>query len=270
MERWRQYFTLNMAKNAYFIATGLGVFIFMMYCLEVRFFPSKVSLSEIIFFLSISASFSLILCFFLLGWYSVSSVFIYLLLSLVKLIVVRLNPFNKKIKNYVRKYELVANKLHIINAFSAHFIIAIITMLCVYKLVTDHGVSLPSIMISIGITTLFIAIIPNVYLDRRVKKEKRNFHVVSIAAVVIFLFFMLSGLTSSLIDTTMGMIGVRKENAIYSINGAELDMARYLTGNMSQLYFRGDVIFTGIGESSLVTVNGKNVIVNTDHLTIAY
>ena len=92
----------------------------------------------------------------------------------------------------------------------------------------------------------------------------------SIVASALFLFFAISGMPSILSDAGMGLIGVRRHDVNFVLQGNDLEMARYLTGKPQQIFFKGDALFTGVGTTSLLVINDKKIIVKNENFTISF
>ncbi|MDM2737103.1 hypothetical protein OGY35_17225 [Citrobacter sp. Ct235] len=117
---------------------------------------------------------------------------------------------------------------------------------------------------------IFITLIPNVYFDKRIKKESKRKHTICIIASALCLFFALSGMAPILSDAGMEAIGVRKQDVTFFLQGNDLEMARHLMGDPKQDFFKGDALFTGVGTTSLLVINHKKMIVNNENLTLSF
>lgn len=126
------------------------------------------------------------------------------------------------------------------------------------------------VLVSIVCTAVFITLIPYTFIDKRIKKEDKRITVKSISALIIVIFFLFSDMLPVLSDAGMKFIGVRKTNVTILLQGSELEMARHLTGNRDQTFFEGDVLFTGVGTSSLLVINNKKIIVRNENLILSY
>jgi len=126
------------------------------------------------------------------------------------------------------------------------------------------------VLLSLVSTAVFITLIPYTYIDKKIKKENKRSAAISILVLIIILFFMVSDMAPVLSDAGMRYIGVRKTNVTILLQGSELEMARHLTGNQDQTFFKGDALFTGVGTSSLLVINNKNIIVKNENLTLSF
>jgi len=91
-----------------------------------------------------------------------------------------------------------------------------------------------------------------------------------IAVIALFFFFLLSGMAPVLSDAGMSIIGVKKTNVTVILQGDDLQMARHLTENPNQNYFKGEALFTGVGTTSLLVINKKKVVVKNENLSLAF
>lgn len=117
---------MNMAKNIYLSLTGAGVIVFMIYSMRIGFLPTGLSVSDVIFFLLVTLSFSIFLTFYLTFWYSMSVVISYFCIKCILLLI----P-NKKIKREEWRGRLIATlisgkRMKIYVVLFAHSIIAFI------------------------------------------------------------------------------------------------------------------------------------------------
>lgn len=87
---------------------------------------------------------------------------------------------------------------------------------------------------------------------------------------MVFIFLLSSGMGKFLNDSAMRVIGVKKGDATLLLKGNDLEMARHLTGNSGQSFFYGDVLFTGVGDTLLLVINHKRLIVKNANLTISF
>ncbi len=261
---------MNMAKNIYLSLTGGGVVVFMIYSMRIGFLPTGLSLSDVIFFLLVIISFSIFLMFSLTLWYSMSVVTSYFFMKLILL----LAP-NKKIKREEWRGRLKATlkagkRMKIYVALFVHVIIAFIGGSTLILGCSNGMLDAKFVLLSLTCTTIFITLIPNTYIDKKIKKEDKRSTAISILGLIIFLFFMISDMAPILSDAGMRYIGVRKNNVTILLQGSELEMGRHLTGNQDQIFFKGDALFTGVGTSSLLVINNKNIIVKNENLTLSF
>lgn len=266
----KKFLNMNMAKNIYLSLTGGGVVVFMIYSMRVGFLPTGLSLSDVIFFLLVIISFSIFLTFSLALWYSMSVVTSYFCMKLILL----LAP-NKKIKREEWRGRLKATlnagkRMKIYVALFAHAIISFIGSVILILGSSNGMFEAKFVLLSLACTAIFITLIPYTYIDKKIKKEDKRSTALSILGLIIVLFFMISDMAPVLSDAGMRYIGVRKTNVTILLKGSELEMARNLTGNQDQIFFKGDALFTGVGTSSLLVINNKNIIVKNENLTLSF
>ena len=266
----KNFLNMNMAKSIYLSLTGGGVVVFMIYSMRIGFLPMGLSLSDVIFFLLAIISFSIFLTFSLALWYSMSVVISYFCMKFILL----LAP-NKKIKRKEWRGKLKATlkagkRMKIYDVLFAHIIIAIIGGFILILGASNGVLEAKSILLSLACTAIFITLIAYTYIDKKVKKEDKRNNVLSILGLIIVLFFIVSNMAPVLSDAGMRYIGVRKTNVTILLKGSELEMARHLTGNQDQIFFKGDALFTGVGTSSLLVINNKNIIVKNENLTLSF
>ncbi|WMY76432.1 hypothetical protein RHD99_11120 [Buttiauxella selenatireducens] len=259
-----------MAKNIYLCLTGAGVVVFMFYCMRIDFFPTGLTLTDVIFFLMVITSFSLFLFFFLVCWYSMSVVVSYLFINSTLLIFRKKNKKPGDLLYKLKGTSRMARLLKIYDPVPGHFLISLISMLVVYSAVKAGKIEVQSVFLSVFATALFFTLIPYVYFEKKVKKDDKKKHTLSIIAFLLFSFFSLSGIPPLLSDAGMSFIGVRKSNVTVILQGNDLEMARLLTGNPNQTYFKCDALFTGVGTSSLLVINNKRMIASNEHLSLSF
>lgn len=140
----------------------------------------------------------------------------------------------------------------------------------IFSEINRGNIESKAVISSLFAMTVFITLIPNVYFDKKVRKEDKKKVTLSIGAFTLILFFILSDMPPLLSDAGMNFIGVRKSNITVTLQGNDLDMARYLTGNRNQTYFKGDAIFTGVGTTSLLIINQRRMIVSNENMSITF
>jgi len=261
---------MNMAKNIYLSLIGGGVAVFMIYSMRIGFLPTGLSLSDVIFFLLVIISFSIFLTFSLAIWYSMSVVTSYYCTKFILF----LTP-NKKIKREEWRGRLkitlkVGRSMRIYVALFAHLIIAFMGGLFLIFGSANEMLDGKSVILSLLFTAFLITLIPYTYIDKKIKEEDKKSTAISILVLIFVLFFMLSNMAPVLSDAGMKYIGVRKTNVTILLKGSELEMARHLTGNHDQTFFKGDALFTGVGTSSLLVINNKKIIVKNENLTLSF
>lgn len=263
----KRILTMAIAKNIYTCMVGAGVFVFMYYCMRIEFIPTGLTLSDAVFFLSVITSFSIFLCFFLLCWYSISVIIFnfFMRVSLCMLKGKKDNLFFSLKKAYCMTR---LRKIH--EPFMGHIIISIIGVFVIFLMVTSGKISLSSVILSVMIVTISFLSISGIYTNRKLAKETKKNYVIIAIILTISLFFMHSGVPPVLSDIGMKSIGVRKSDTMALLQGKDLEMARYLTGNYHQTYFKCDVLFTGIGSTSLLVINNKKIIVNNDNMSLSF
>lgn len=264
----RSALNMDVGKNIYLCLTGAGVVVFMFYCIRIQFFPTGLTLSDVIFFLMVIASFSLILVFFILCWYSMS-VIVAAISMKGAFFLARRNENSKALRSF-KGTRRIARKMKIYEPIWAHVIISLIAILTIYSVVRSRHIDVLPVFSSIIMTAALIMIIPNIYFDKRIEKKKKNKMAALIIGVAFVLFFMLSGMAPVLSDAGMTIIGVRKPNVTIILKGSDLKMARYLTGNQDQNYFTGEALFTGVGASSLLVINKKRIVVKNENLALSF
>jgi hypothetical protein len=265
----KRILNINIVKNIYLCLTGAGVVVFMFYCMQIGFFPTGVSLTDVIFFLMAIISFSLFLVFFLVCWYSMAVVASNLFMKITLLI------FKKKLKKRdgplfsLRRTNRMARFMKIYEPVSGHILMSIIGGFVIF-LTIKSGKGNPTLIFSSVILTAFwITSIPNIYLEKNIKREQRRKYMLIMFAIAPILFFI-SGMPPLLSDAGMSLIGVRKSNVTVILDGNDLKMARLLTGNQNQTYFLGDALFTGVGTTSLLLINHRRMIVSNSNLSLSF
>jgi len=267
---FRQYLNMNVARDFYFCVSAAGVMVFLIYCLRISFFPTGMSLSDAIFFLMVIFSFSLLMGFFFIGWYSIASVLVWCGLKL-SLFYFRLTKVknNKVYKSLKRTYR-TALKIKIFEAIFGLIGVSFIVGVVIVTLILKRKVQFELVITSILLFSLCIYLIINVNHDKRIPKENKKKMKAGLSIFMIVGFFVFSGMWIVLSDGSMKMIGVKKDNATFLLKEGDLEMARHLTGNQDQSFFYGDAIFTGVGDTSLLIINRKRLIVKNANLTISF
>jgi len=264
----RSTLKMDVVKNIYLCLTGAGVIVFMFYCIRMQFFPTGLTLSDVIFFLMVITSFSLILVFFILCWYSMSVIVAALSMRVAFFLATKYK--NSKALRSFKGTRRVARKMKIYEPIWAHVIISFMAIFTIYLVVRSKDVNVLPIFSSVIMTAALIMIIPNIYFDKRIEKKKKNKMAALVTGVAFIFFFMLSGMAPVLSDTGMTIIGVRKSNVTIMLQGSDLKMARHLTGNQEQNYFTGEALFTGVGASSLLVIDKKRIIVKNENLSLSF
>lgn len=242
----------------------------MYYCMRIKFFPTGLSLSDVIFFLMVIASFLLFLVFFLLCWYSISVITSYLVMKIILLIFKKKSKISgSRLYTFKGTYRM-ARVLKMYDLLLVYIIVSLIGVFIILSEIKKGNIETKSVVLSLFAITVFIALIPNVYFDKKVGKENKKKVALSIGAFTLLLFFTLSDMPPLLSDAGMNLIGVRKSNITVTLQGNDLEMARYLTGNRNQTYFKGDAIFTGVGTTSLLIINQKRMIVSNENMSITF
>jgi len=263
----KRFLTMDTAKNIYLCLTGAGVVVFMFYCMRIQFFPTGLSLSDVIFFLMVIASFSLFLFFFILCWYSMSIITanIFMRVALFTLRRTKKSDLHRTFKGTNRMAKL----MKIYEPFLAHFLISAIGIMIIFFMESSNKIDFFSISLSIIMTAFCIMLIPNIYYDKKIQKPKKKKLAGLMVGCGFFFFFMVSDMPPVLSDAGMTYIGVKKSNITVMLQGPDLEMARHLTGNQSQVYFKGDALFTGVGATSLLVINNKEIIVKNENLSLS-
>lgn len=261
---------LQTAKNIYLWLTGAGVVIFMMYSLRIGFWPTGLSLSDVIFFLLVIISFSILLIFFLAIWFSMSVVLSYALIKTLLLVTSANNKNSRAFRSIFRGVLRVAKQTKIFEGLYVHLFTALIGVFFLYIIEQKGTIDLGSIALLFLFSVLFMIMIPWVYIDRKIKKKNKNKLALSISGLLVTLIVFVSGIPPVLNDAGMTYLGVRKSNVTILLQGKDLEMARYLTGNQNQTVFKGDALFTGVGSTSLLIINNRRLIVTNDNLALSF
>lgn len=264
----RSALNMEVGKNIYLCLTGAGVVVFMFYCIRMQFFPTGLTLSDVIFFLMVITSFSLILVFFILCWYSMSVIVATLSLKGAFFIATR-NKNPKALRSF-KGTRRIARKMKIYEPIWGHVIISFMAIFTIYLVVRSKNVDVLPIFSSVMMTAALIMIIPNIYFDKSIEKKKKNKVAALVTGAAFIFFFMLSGMAPVLSDAGMTIIGVRKSSVTIMLQGGDLKMARHLTGNQDQNYFTGEALFTGVGATSLLVINKKRIIVKNENLSLSF
>jgi len=264
----RSALKMEVVKNIYLCLTGAGVVVFMFYCMRIQFFPTGLTLSDAIFFLMVIASFSLILGFFILCWYSMSVIVSAIFIN-ISLFCAKINK-SPKVLYSLKGTKRMARRMKIYEPAWAHAIISVIAIVTLFTIVRSRHIDVLSVFLSVIVTSSLMTIVPSIYFDKRIEKKKKNKMAALICGIAFFLFFLLSGMAPVLSDAGMTFIGVRKSNITVMLQGDDLKMARHLTGNQEQNYFTGDALFTGVGASSLLVINKKRIIVKNENLALSF
>lgn len=253
---------MQTAKNIYLALTGAGVIIFMMYSLRIGFLPTGLSLSDVIFFLLVIMSFSILLAFFLALWFSMSVILSYSLIKTLLLISPMHTQKSKAWRRTLRGTYRVANRMKIFEGLYVHALISLIGITFLYLGVKNTNLNGGSITLSFLFSVLFMTMIPWVYIDKKVIKKDKKKVALSIAGLIATIIMFISDIPPIFSDAGMAYIGVRKSNVTILLHGKDLEMARHLTGNQNQTFFKGDTLFTGVGSTSLLIINNKKIIVS--------
>jgi len=163
----------------------------------------------------------------------------------------------------------MAKLMKIYEPIFAHSLISLIGIVIIFLMKPSSKIDAFSIFLSIAMAAFCIMLIPNIYYDKKIQKQKKK----SLAGLVVgcglFFFFMFSGMPPVLSDAGMTYIGVKKSNITVMLQGSDLEMARHLTGNLSQVYFKADALFTGVGATSLLVINNKKIVVKNENLSLS-
>lgn len=264
----RNALKMDVGKNIYLCMLAAGVIVFIFYCMRIQFLPTGLTLSDVIFFLMVIVSFSLILVFFIVCWYSMS-IMVSAIFMKVSFLVVRNRKNVKLIRNF-KGTRRIARRMKFYEPLWAHFLISFIGVLTILVIEKARGIDMLSVSLSIAMTAFCLTLIPNIYFDKRIHKQKKNKMVGFIAVIALFFFFLLSGMAPVLSDAGMSIIGVKKTNVTVILQGDDLQMARHLTENPNQNYFKGEALFTGVGTTSLLVINKKKIVVKNENLSLAF
>lgn len=261
---------MNSAKNFYLCITAAGVVVFLFYCLRIRFFPTGMSLSDAIFFLLVIFSFSLLMGFAFTGWYSVSCILVWIFLK-SSLFICRVskktkNKFYRSCKGSYR----TAKRMNLFEPMFALILVSLMIGVVVVKLVSDGKLQVLQIISSILLVAVGILFIANVNYEKLMTREKKRKMTITFIGFMVFTFLLFSGMGEIINDSAMRVIGVKKDDATFLLKDTDLEMARHLTGNSGQSFFYGDVLFTGVGDTSLLIINHKRLIVKNANLTISF
>jgi len=259
---------MNVGKKIYLCLNGAGVAVFMFYCIRIQFLPTGLTLSDVIFFLMVIVSFSIILVFFILCWYSMS-VIVSAFFMKIALIFARRSKDSKALRS-LKGTSKVARMMKIYEPVWAHVLISFMAIFTIYLVVRSKHVDVLPIFLSVIMTASLIMAIPNIYFDRRIEKKKKNKIAAFVSGMAFILFFIFSGMAPVLSDAGMTIIGVRKPNVTIMLQGSDLKMARYLMGNQEQDFFKGEALFTGVGATSLLVINNKKIIVKNENLSLSF
>ncbi|SNY78588.1 hypothetical protein SAMN02744775_03964 [Enterobacter sp. CC120223-11] len=212
-------------------------------------------------------SYSLILGFILILWYSMSVLASYIFMKCVCFI---FRVLKKKRPKSFKGTCRMARLMGIYEPILVFLAMSFVGIIVIFLSLASGRNDFQSIVSSIIITAVFIMLVPNVYYVRNVKKEKKRKHLIFIVISALFLFFTVSGMSSIISDAGMGLIGIKKNNATFLLKENDLEMARHLVGDKEQTFFKGDALFTGVGTTSLLVINKKKMVVNNENLTLSY
>lgn len=151
-----------------------------------------------------------------------------------------------------------------------HVLISIIGIFILFLMITSGKISSSSVILSVMIVVVSFLSIPGIYMNRKLAKETKKYYLILAVISTISLFLIHSGVPPVLSDVGMKSIGVRKSDTMALLQGKDLEMARYLTGNDHQTTFKCDVLFTGVGSTSLLVINNKKIIVNNDNMSLSF
>lgn len=266
----RQYLNMSTARNLYVITTALGVIVFLVYCLRINFFPTGMSLSDVIFFLLVILSFLLLAGITFCGWYSTGCIIVWLFLKLSLLICRKMNKTHGKSYRNLKGTYRAARKLHLFKPMFALISVSLIIGIVILKFIFDGKLQWPFVILSIFMVSLSILIIASVNYGKQLTREKKRHTTIGIFLFMVLPFLFYSGMGAIISDRSMTLIGVKKDDATFFLKDNDLEMARHLTGNNGQSFFYGDVLFTGVGDTSLLVINHKRLIVKNANLTISF
>lgn len=259
---------MNVGKKIYLCLNGAGVAVFMFYCIRMQFLPTGLTLSDVIFFLMVIVSFSIILVFFILCWYSMSVILSAFFIK-IALIVARRGKDLKALRS-LKGTSRISRKMKIYEPAWAHVIISLMAIFTIYLVVRSKHIDILPIFSSVIMTASLIMVIPNIYFDKGIEKKKKNKIAAFVSGMAFILFFIFSGMAPVLSDAGMTIIGVRKPSVNIMLKDDDLKMARYLMGNQEQSFFKGEALFTGVGTTSLLVINNKKIIVKNENLSLSF
>lgn len=266
----RQYLNMSTARNFHLLTTALGVIIFLVYCLRINFFPTGMSLSDVIFFLLVTLSFMLLMGFTFCGWYSTGCIIVWLFLKSSLLICRKMNKTHSKFYRNTKGTYRAARKLHLFEPMFALISVSFLIGFVILKFLLDGRLQVFLVISSILFVSVSILIIANVNYGKQMTREKKRYSTIGILFFMVFPLLFMSGMGEIISDRSMNIIGVKKDDATFLLKDNDLEMARHLTGNNGQSFFYGDVLFTGVGDTSLLIINHKRLIVKNANLTISF
>jgi hypothetical protein len=270
VELLNRFLKLEVLKRIYYGLFSSGVAVFVYYCVRIGFLPTGLSLSDVIFFFMVIMSFSLFLLFFLLCWYSISVVISNFAMKFIIFVLQMRKIKDKRLLRQFKGINLIAERMGIYSYMPYHYFIALTGGLVIFSGINSGKIDTLSVTLSIMIMSICISLVPHAYTDRRIKRGHKKNHLISLVVFSIFIFFTLSGMPPVLNDTSMSYIGFRKYDVTVTLEGSDLEMARYLTGNKNQTHFKCDALFTGIGSTSLLEIKDKRIIVKNSGMSLAY
>ncbi|KAF1020140.1 MAG: hypothetical protein GAK29_03719 [Acinetobacter bereziniae] len=144
------------------LGTFLGALCFTLYCHNLNYFPTGVSISDSLLFIIFAGSFCLIYGFMIVC-----------LLSLGVCITYILKPLFKFIHKYYKRYKLhkgaleVTDPIEFVKPEMIHVFLALLGVLFIYIMYTSD--SDPTVLLSLLATTFFLSIIWAGYHDHRLK-----------------------------------------------------------------------------------------------------
>lgn len=162
---------MDVGKNIYLCMLAAGVIVFIFYCMRIQFLPTGLTLSDVIFFLMVIVSFSLILVFFIVCWYSMS-IMVSAIFMKVSFLVVRNRKNVKLIRNF-KGTRRIARRMKFYEPLWVHFLISFIGVLTILVIEKARGIDMLSVSLSIAMTAFCLTLIPNIYFDKRIHKQKK-------------------------------------------------------------------------------------------------
>lgn len=142
------------------IGTFLGALCFTLYCHNLNYFPTGVTISDSLLFIIFAGSFCIIYGFMVVC-----------LLSLGVCITYVLNPLFKFIHKYYKQYKLnkgaleVPNPIEFVKPEVIHIVLALLGVLFIYLMYKSD--SDPTVLLSLLATTFFLSVIWAGYHDNR-------------------------------------------------------------------------------------------------------
>lgn len=260
-------FTTNYNNISNFIAKNtiaVGFLILFFYCSKHRFFPSGITFGDTFIFVWVSISFGIVYNLFVYILFSIGCIECYFIKKIIDFTKLLVHPFCHA---FSRQMSFFSNGIPLIKKQNIIVIIggALVFSIIVFKF-HDKDIDLGRFLATGFLVSGGFLLLPQV-----IKNNPGSYKFGIIASIYLLPLFV-GGFTGHTLDQSMRIAGLRHDNSIIELNKEYFQFANMV---LSDKYkenhttlpntIRANILFSGIGTTSLVQINNINFTISNSY-----